>query len=125
MSDNKTKLKDTLSSIKEGMTPRELKIMEYFQSKIGLFDDYNKVYSIPLREMYAICRIPELSKEELKMILQDIARKTTVDVTYDTCREIFPYYHKFFLTSDELRYTYSEDVFSVIREEIQEKYLND
>lgn len=125
MSDNKTKLKDTLSSIKEGMTPRELKIMEYFQSKIGLFDDYNKVYSIPLREMYAICRIPELSKDKLKMILQDIAKKTMVDVAYDAYREIFPYYHKFFLTSDELRYTYSEDVFSVIREEIQEKYLND
>lgn len=125
MSDNKTILKETLSYIKENMTPRELKIMEYLESKIGLFDDHYKIYSIPLREMYAICRIPELSKEKLKRSLEDIARKTKVDITYDTYREILPYYHKFILTNDEFKYTYSEEVFYALQDEIQEKYLSE
>lgn len=112
-----------LFDVRNRLSQRQLTIMEYMQSKIGFNDSSDKFYSIPLKDMYALCGIDNEDKELLKYFTASLANSTMLDVTCGKQRTIFPLYDKFIISKNIFEYRYSEEVFPVLQNEIRNKYL--
>lgn len=112
-----------LFDVRNRLSKRQLTIMEYMQTKIGFDDSFDKLYSIPLKDMYVLCRIPNGDKETLKNFTANLANSTMLDVTCGKQRTIFPLYDKFIISKDIFEYRYSEEVFPILQKEIRNKYL--
>lgn len=102
----------------------QLTIMEYMQTKIGFNDSFDTFYSIPLKDMYALCHIDNGDKEKLKYLTANLANSTMLDVICGEQRTIFPLYDKFIISKDKFEYRYSEEVFPILQREIKNKYCN-
>lgn len=112
-----------LFDVRNRLSKLQLTIMDYMQTKIGFNDSFDKFYSIPLKDMYTLCRIDNEDKEALKYLTANLANSTMLDVTCGRQRTIFPLYDKFIISKEKFEYRYSEEVFSILQREIRNKYL--